>query len=223
MPLFSATGVPSVSPGFLASAADEARSVHVSNPPLCRAIHWPGRTANPKTRGGGAIFRALTPRIVAFGNKPESCRSGATKPRARSLIQEMTYSPPESLRLTVRSEPGIASIVDRLRRDLETNGSFTTECLVEASERIGVSPRTLQRHLDRSGTSFSAELERARRARAVHLLTTTERPLWAIAGELGFCDASSFSRAFQRWFARAPGAVRRALPAPASALASAHY
>ena len=105
-----------------------------------------------------------------------------------------------------------SSVIEELRRDLDTSAQLDTKCLNEASARLGVSPRTLQRRLDRQGTSFSVELERARKARALRLVTTTERPLAVVAKELGFSDASTFSRAFLRWFARPPGATRAAWP-----------
>jgi len=105
-----------------------------------------------------------------------------------------------------------SSVIEELRRDLETSAQLDTKSLNEACSRLGMSPRTLQRRLGQLGTSFSAELEQARKARALRLVTTTERPLAGVAKELGFADASTFSRAFLRWFARPPGATRASPP-----------
>ena len=106
----------------------------------------------------------------------------------------------------VRTNPGV---VEALRQELRGGLRLSDESLREASARLGLSSRTLQRRLERASTSFSEELTRARRERAFQLVTSTRRPLSEIAAELGFADASVFSRAFRRWFAEQPSVLRR--------------
>jgi AraC-like DNA-binding protein len=72
-----------------------------------------------------------------------------------------------------------------------------------------VPARTLQRHLQQQGTSFSSELDRARRELAFQRVTSTRTPFAAVAKELGLADATVFSRSFRRWYGDTPGALRR--------------
>jgi len=101
-----------------------------------------------------------------------------------------------------------ADIVEALRRQLRGEAVLTRECLIEASSRLGVSARTLQRRLQLAGTSFTDELLTVRRERAHHLVAFSRRPLAKVACDLGFADRAAFSRAFRRWFDASPGRVR---------------
>jgi AraC-like DNA-binding protein len=106
----------------------------------------------------------------------------------------------------VRSSFGV---VEALRRAFFQERLLGADSLCAASERLGMSARTLQRRLEEAGTSFSVELERARRERAFCLVTTSARSLLEVAMELGFADSSTFSRAFRRWYSVQPSSLRR--------------
>jgi AraC-like DNA-binding protein len=100
------------------------------------------------------------------------------------------------------------NIVEALRKQLRHEAVLTQECLVEASSRLGISARTLQRRLQLAGTSFTDELVSVRRERALQLVAFSRRPLAKVASDLGFADRAAFSRAFRRWFDASPGTVR---------------
>jgi len=72
------------------------------------------------------------------------------------------------------------------------------------ARRLGMSPRTLQRHLDDEQTSFKEMLNDARLRLARDYLDAGRLPLTEIAFMLGFADSSAFSRAFKRWTGHAP-------------------
>ncbi|MGI9514170.1 MAG: AraC family transcriptional regulator ligand-binding domain-containing protein, partial [Anderseniella sp.] len=80
---------------------------------------------------------------------------------------------------------------------------------------LGVGPRALQRGLSRNGTQFRTLLELARKRRAAALLLETERPVKAIAGDLGYGEAENFTHAFRSWYGTSPTAFRAADRAPA--------
>ena len=63
---------------------------------------------------------------------------------------------------------------------------------------LKVSPRTLQRHLGRIGTSHSEILDQVRLNIACRLLADRSKRLSDIAKLLGYANASSFSRTFVR-------------------------
>jgi AraC-like DNA-binding protein len=84
--------------------------------------------------------------------------------------------------------------------------------LHKAARRLGLSPRTLQRRLRASGTSFSDLVEQVRERHARQLLKQSERSLTDISDELGFSEQSAFNRAFKRWTGTTPSQFRAEAP-----------
>ena len=64
------------------------------------------------------------------------------------------------------------------------------------------------------GVTPQQYLMNRRLQRARHLLLNSQMPLTALALEVGFADASSFSRAYKHRFNETPGTARRAFQAP---------
>jgi AraC-like DNA-binding protein len=79
----------------------------------------------------------------------------------------------------------------------------------ETARLLGVSVRTLQRRLDDRGLTYSELLDHDRFTLACRLLWTADTPVAEVAGELGYADPSSFSRAFRRWLGTSPREYRR--------------
>jgi AraC-like DNA-binding protein len=73
-----------------------------------------------------------------------------------------------------------------------------------------MSARGLQRRLAESGTSFRERLAACRIGRARLWLANSDVPVAEIAADLGYSDASNFSRAFSRATGQSPLAFRRA-------------
>jgi len=71
--------------------------------------------------------------------------------------------------------------------------------LPEISKALGLSPRTLNRRLETTGTSFRELLEQITKERAENLLRNTRLSRADIAEKLGYKDQASFSRALKRW------------------------
>ena len=80
--------------------------------------------------------------------------------------------------------------------------------LAHIASAMATTPRSLQRRLAESGTSFQAELDAVRNNVARRYLTETQMPLTAISTLLGYSDLAAFSRAFKRINGRAPLAWR---------------
>lgn len=89
----------------------------------------------------------------------------------------------------------------------ESRGEYPD--LDTVAERLHLSSRTFKRKLREHGTSFRQLVETTRRAEAVRLLNTTTLSVSQIADHLGYADASSFTRAFQKWTLTTPGAFRQ--------------
>lgn len=78
------------------------------------------------------------------------------------------------------------------------------------AEAVGLSVRTLQRHLAASGESYSQLVEAVRLETCIDLMRNQDVRLVDIAAELGYSDPGNFSRAFRRWTGTTPRAFRRA-------------
>ena len=86
----------------------------------------------------------------------------------------------------------------------------TGKCnLDHISEALGVSPKTLQRQLQREGTSFSEILELTREAMARQMLTDSTAPVSKIAGLLDYANNAAFTLAFNRWTGLSPRKFRQ--------------
>lgn len=73
---------------------------------------------------------------------------------------------------------------------------------------LGVSVRTMSRHLKDAGTSYQALLDNVRFQLASRYLSRTRVDIGEVAFLLGFADTSSFNRAFKRWSGDTPSAYR---------------
>jgi AraC-like DNA-binding protein len=81
--------------------------------------------------------------------------------------------------------------------------------LARLARELQTSERSLRRALADSGATYRGLLDEARKNKAIELLTVTRLPVDSIGERLGFANARSFRRAFQRWTGQAPAAFRR--------------
>lgn len=77
------------------------------------------------------------------------------------------------------------------------------------ASHLGVSARSLQRHLAMMGTSYSEIVVEVRLDKACRLLAETNEHISRIALSLGYAGASSFSRTFMRMMKVQPGTYRK--------------
>ncbi|MCR2745909.1 AraC family transcriptional regulator [Limnobacter parvus] len=80
----------------------------------------------------------------------------------------------------------------------------------EVAAYMNMSSRNLQRKLAEEGTSLAAIVDEIRQTEAQRRLKQSQDSLTAIALDLGFSDASAFSRACKRWFGKSPSDIRGA-------------
>lgn len=78
------------------------------------------------------------------------------------------------------------------------------------AEELGINARTLQRQLEREGTSVRSLTGAHRRELAEHLLSSGKKPSIAeVAQTLGYADSAVFGRAFKTWTGKAPSRAVR--------------
>lgn len=101
-------------------------------------------------------------------------------------------------------EPTFAGRVRKYLRD----NLASAPALDTVSRALGCAPRTLQRWLEREGTTLAKLYDRARFERACELLRDPTVGVRAVAIELGFSEQAAFHRAFVRWSGMPPGRWR---------------
>lgn len=103
------------------------------------------------------------------------------------------------------------SMGSRVRQLLmKEEGRFPS--LPSTARSLRLTPRTLHRRLEAEGTSYGAILDDARHALAVEHVRAGRLSVKEIAHRLGYSDVANFRRAFKRWEAAPPSALRP--PAP---------
>ncbi|MBE3638453.1 AraC family transcriptional regulator [Mangrovicoccus algicola] len=81
----------------------------------------------------------------------------------------------------------------------------------DVCQALGLSRRSLQRHLQEEGESFRAVLDRTRRTLALHYLREGALSAAEIGTLLAYRDPNSFYRAFFGWTGMTPGEARQRL------------
>lgn len=121
---------------------------------------------------------------------------------------------------------------ERLLANLDRSSSFTDtvrealqdlmrqdHCAVEDVARLlAVSARTLQRRLEREGTTFATVWDETRRAAALECLRNPEIAIKEAAFRSGFSEPSTFYRAVRRWTGGTPAHYRRSLDSAVAAV-----
>lgn len=97
-------------------------------------------------------------------------------------------------------DPFLERVRHAVRDKLDVTSAVTADAIARA---LGVSARTLRRHLDQRGDTFRSVIRRVRRDRADELLARGT-PVKEVAFALGFSEPSAFSRAYKRWTGKAP-------------------
>ncbi len=101
-----------------------------------------------------------------------------------------------------------SGLLGAVRRLLATSPGRTPG-ETQLAEFLAMTPRTLRRHMARTGTRFRHLVNQARSQRARELLETTRLPVSAIAEQLGYAEAAPFIRAFRRWTGTTPARYRK--------------
>lgn len=127
----------------------------------------------------------------------------------RSTIGGGAPTPP----VDAGTAPDTAEVVRRARR-LITEQPGRDATLDRVAHRLGMSSRSLRRHLSLAGYTFSDIRNEVRLGFATRYLTESRVSLDTIAEWLGYSDQASFSKAYRTWTGKTPGQVRRSHQRP---------
>ena len=120
----------------------------------------------------------------------------ATKDPDLTLAGYLTELADEKLRDLGQRYP---NLVDRVRRCLWSMLPGAKPELSSVAAQLGMSPRTLQRRLRDTGTSFSAVLEELRREMSEELRAHQGFAAADVAFLLGYSESGAYQRAARRW------------------------
>lgn len=104
--------------------------------------------------------------------------------------------------------PPAECVADRVRGELLSHLRQGDPGVSAVARALRTTVRTLQRRLEREGTSYQALVEEMRFSLARRFLCERRMPVAKIAAELGFSEPSSFHRAFKRWAGETPDRFR---------------
>ena len=138
-------------------------------------------------------------------------------------VNRLVLDPQDLLRPVASRGEGMAPHLERhlqnlLRGDETTFDSAASQVLRIISKRLGradvevnsiaeemgLSPRTLQRRLSEEGTSLRDLIRRHRSHIVDRLLKDRKTKMTVIAHDVGYSDATTFSRAFKSWSGESP-------------------
>ncbi|WP_147111546.1 AraC family transcriptional regulator [Tateyamaria sp. syn59] len=92
----------------------------------------------------------------------------------------------------------------------------TAQTIERYAHDLGITTRTLQRHVADHGTTISAIRDTLREERACRLLTDTDMPIKQISSVLGYASQTTFFRVFRQWKGTSPAAYRKTSQAKSS-------
>lgn len=116
-------------------------------------------------------------------------------PADPSLLAALTYYLNHQLHIRQDGTDLRGKLRHLIATSLGRNGAH----IRQISKELGISVRSLQRHLVGIGTTFSDEVESCRKALFEELSTTGNHTMTEIALMLGYSELSSLSRAARAW------------------------
>jgi len=176
--------------------------------------------------------RDITPLEVHFASpRPANTHQHERIFRAQLCFDRACYATVWSMQAlalpSVSPEPGLARVLERhaqellqklglrtsllervreiVRNDL-TSGHLTADSL---ARQLGMTSRTLHRHLVTHNTTYRAVLDDMRREIALRCLRDPQITLRELGTLLGFTTSAAFHRAFRRWTGTTAASFRR--------------
>lgn len=128
---------------------------------------------------------------------------GSPNEGADPALRETLQAVAERLEVKQFDEAPLVYVIrTRLPEALETQRFSAADIAAE----LGLSRRTLHRHLAADGVTFQELLDAYRQEQAITMLQEGRQSMVEIAYALGYNEQSSFNRAFRRWTGQSPSA-----------------
>ena len=126
-------------------------------------------------------------------------------PGAQAYLHEVLAQQADQQMNTLAKRSGLSYQVQRMVLNRMADGKANIETI---AADLHISRQTLFRQLKAESTSFQIILDETRKALAADYLLERQFTYLEIAFMLGFSEASTFYRAFKRWYKLTPGEYR---------------
>ncbi|CAI8741266.1 AraC family transcriptional regulator [Pseudomonas soli] len=130
--------------------------------------------------------------------------------RSEQELQRFLAQAPGNILVRYRDPTSLAR---RIRTDLLRQAPAQWPALDSLAQSLCLSASTLRRRLAEEGQTYQRLKDSVRRELATTWLVGAEPAMGEIAERLGFADASSFYKAFRKWFGCNPGQYRAVIQA----------
>lgn len=125
-------------------------------------------------------------------------------PAANTMTLQMCLKSCDELLATVQGSTSLNEKITQLF--VERLGNYPS--IESLSSELGMSSRTLRRHLKSEGTSYQQLLDDVRYRLARHYLLNTQITIEEISDRVGFSDSANFRHAFKKWSGHSPKGFR---------------
>ncbi|WP_050919416.1 AraC family transcriptional regulator [Vibrio campbellii] len=137
---------------------------------------------------------------------------------ATSLYDPLPAANPMTLQMCLKScdemlakVSGHVSLKEKITQMfLERPGCYPS--IEQLSAELGMSSRTLRRHLKSEESSYQQILDHVRFHLARHYLASTQMSVEEISERIGFSDSANFRCAFRKWSGNSPRQYRQQVP-----------
>ena len=161
-----------------------------------------------------SMYRELMGCPVSFGQKdnilwvqaPDDTRLSTADPVTAKICRKLV----EDILDKVSTEENLVREVRRIL--LRTPCQFPD--MEAVAEELGISSRTLRRHLSKLGSHFTHIIDDVRQQLAMDYLQDSSLSIDHIASLLGYTEATNFRRAFRQWTGETPSGFRSAVKSP---------
>lgn len=126
-------------------------------------------------------------------------------PTANAMTLKMCLSSCDEMLAKVSGSPTLKEKITQMF--IERPGQYPP--IDTLAKDLGMSSRTLRRHLKAENTSYQAILNHVRLHLAHHYLSSTEMSIEEISAIIGFSDSANFRHAFRQWDGRSPSDYRK--------------
>lgn len=160
-------------------------------------------------------YRVMFSESLQFGRPrtrmiiPADCLGLAVR-RSEQELQRFLAEAPANILVRYRDP---SSLARRIRTDLLRQAPAQWPALEHLAQTLCLSASTLRRRLAEEGQTYQGLKDSVRRELATTWLVGAEPTMGEVAERLGFADASSFYKAFRKWFGCNPGQYRAVVQA----------
>lgn len=144
-----------------------------------------------------------TQNYIAYRTKDLETRTAKADESINRFLIERVDEETKGIQI---SSNKILDDVEKIIRDALPSG---IPAIVDVSEHLGMSGRTLTRRLSENGITFRDLIQKTQKEISIGLLKNSSRTIAEIAFQTGFSEQSAFNRAFKRWQGSSPLEFRK--------------